>query len=365
MGLRSWMTPVFSKDDLDKVVEYAESHYGISYVIQITKKGTPFDPGDVWVAWSGDGSSSLEDLEPLHCREKTLLLDNLLNEFPKWHQGKKGPEKYGKLIRIENEEPDWALVVRDDLGHSDSDSKGNGDGQEKVSRGDIYNVVTSDKLRGFGDSIWEMIAGWIGGSMYSVEESDILYIDFKDINGICFQVRLNEEYGDIDLQVQDPDNPTESELQPLGRLPFETVVGYLEALPKTFIYRIREAQLDEGPAFLETKGVEDKAGIVMSKKLMEQYGIILERCRGWLKSSSLGVEHGLDVLRILFTDVDGQDYQVVLNEEVGDVYCVPPDEKTWPYEPEFIYTVPSDSVFDYLKSLPVTFLHLVKGFQGK
>jgi len=84
MGLRSWLTPVYSESDYQKVIEFAEYfNYGVNYVIQITKRGNhTWELGDVLIAWSGDGYSSIHGLKPSYCRKNTILLDDFLDFFP-------------------------------------------------------------------------------------------------------------------------------------------------------------------------------------------------------------------------------------------------------------------------------------------
>jgi hypothetical protein len=116
MGLRSWLTPVYSEPDFKKVIKFIEKYNdGVWYVIQITKKGKhPYKLGDVLIAWSGDGSSSKYGLKPNISYAKTYLLDSFIDYYPNWHSGKVGPQKYGKYIRKE-ESPDWSIVIKPQL----------------------------------------------------------------------------------------------------------------------------------------------------------------------------------------------------------------------------------------------------------
>lgn len=106
MGLRSWLTPITEIDQWTEVhASIDENPYanGIHYVIKIEKTGTPFPLGSVVIAWSGDGSSSVEKLRPLECKMNTWLLDNLLEDFPEWHTEPGGPQKFGTALTTEDE----------------------------------------------------------------------------------------------------------------------------------------------------------------------------------------------------------------------------------------------------------------------
>lgn len=113
MGLRSWLTPVYSESDYKKVVEYAERfYYGVEYVIQITKEGKhPWDVGDVIVAWSGDGSDSIFGLMLHYISSTSMSLEYFLERYPNWHFGKLGPQKYGNYIEKE-QIPNWSIVIK-------------------------------------------------------------------------------------------------------------------------------------------------------------------------------------------------------------------------------------------------------------
>ena len=80
MGLRSWYTPVYTYETFKKVVKSIKSNpyaYGIHFILKLNKDASPFKAKGLLVAWSGDGSSSLEHLKPLESRAETCLLDNL------------------------------------------------------------------------------------------------------------------------------------------------------------------------------------------------------------------------------------------------------------------------------------------------
>lgn len=108
MGLRSWLTPVTTKkewDEVNKSIDENPYANGLHYVLKITdhENKTPFEEGDIIVAWSGDGSSSVDELKPVNCRNKTWLLDNLLDEYPEFHDEPGGPGKYGTFFTSEKE----------------------------------------------------------------------------------------------------------------------------------------------------------------------------------------------------------------------------------------------------------------------
>lgn len=145
MGHRSWLTPVYSELDYKKVIDWVEkySSYGVSYVIQINKEGKiPFKNGDVLIAWSGGGSWEINGLKPSYCRKNTILLDNFLDDFPSWHSGKKGPGKYGNLLKNKNESPDWSLITIDeDL--TETDEFWFEDFQFNIEIKSVYSIPTS------------------------------------------------------------------------------------------------------------------------------------------------------------------------------------------------------------------------------
>lgn len=101
MGLRSWLTPVDSYSEFETVYESILENpgaNGIHYVLQLESDKVAFPPGTVIVAWSGDGSSTVEQLRPEQCLERTWLLDNWLEHFPEYHDEPGGPTKYGTML---------------------------------------------------------------------------------------------------------------------------------------------------------------------------------------------------------------------------------------------------------------------------
>ena len=106
MGLRSWLSPMTKKEEwavVEKSIEENPYANGIHYVLKIEKEGTPFPVGSVVVAWSADGSSSVNELRPVECQENTWLLDNVLDAFPEFHDEPGGPGKYGTFLENEEE----------------------------------------------------------------------------------------------------------------------------------------------------------------------------------------------------------------------------------------------------------------------
>ena len=86
MGLRSWYTPVYTYETFKKVVKSIKNNpyaYGIHFILKLYKDASPFKAKGLLIAWSGDGSSSLEHLKPLESRAETCLLDNLSSKFIK------------------------------------------------------------------------------------------------------------------------------------------------------------------------------------------------------------------------------------------------------------------------------------------
>lgn len=107
MGLRSWLTPVRSKKEWVKVSKSIDENpyaNGIHYVLKIEKEGTPFDIGDVVVAWSGDGNYSLRELKPKRLQRESYFLDSFLQELcPEYHDEPGGPGKYGTFFTSDKE----------------------------------------------------------------------------------------------------------------------------------------------------------------------------------------------------------------------------------------------------------------------
>ena len=89
MGHRAWLTLVYNEKDIKHVIETDETAdfcYGVSYVIQITKSGSPFKTGVIVIGWSGDGSDTVEALKSKQLILSTYLLDGFLLDFPDWHK---------------------------------------------------------------------------------------------------------------------------------------------------------------------------------------------------------------------------------------------------------------------------------------
>jgi len=106
MGLRSWLSPIATKQQwltASESIEKGTHSNGIHYVIRLEKDIPHFRAGELVVAWSGDGSSSVECLKPKAVRDRTWLLDNYLEEFPDWHSEPGGPNKFGKAMKSEQE----------------------------------------------------------------------------------------------------------------------------------------------------------------------------------------------------------------------------------------------------------------------
>ena len=86
MGLRSWVTPAYSYTIFNQLVKNINKNpisYGINFIIKLKKDFEPFEKGQVLIAWSGDGNSSLDFLKPKISRNYTQLLDNLNAKFHK------------------------------------------------------------------------------------------------------------------------------------------------------------------------------------------------------------------------------------------------------------------------------------------
>jgi hypothetical protein len=104
MGLRSWLTPVSNKKEwleVKKSIEDNPAANGIHYVLRVTDKNnrTPFKEGDVVVAWSGDGNSSLNDLKPKRLQRESYFLDSFIDDIcPEFHDEPGGPGKYGTFL---------------------------------------------------------------------------------------------------------------------------------------------------------------------------------------------------------------------------------------------------------------------------
>ncbi len=104
MGHRSWLTEVNNVDDCKEVYNSILDNkfgYGVAYAILI-EKDCMFKVGSVVMAWSADGNASIDELSPPKYINRTVLLDDYLEEYPEWHQEPKGPENFGKMLEVEN-----------------------------------------------------------------------------------------------------------------------------------------------------------------------------------------------------------------------------------------------------------------------
>lgn len=100
MGLRSWLTKAEDVTEyvaLQAQIRHNPIGYGVVYVISITEE-CPLE-GGIWVAWSGDGRSSLTEFMWPHFVERTRLLDNLTEECPDFNDD---PAKYGRFLEEED-----------------------------------------------------------------------------------------------------------------------------------------------------------------------------------------------------------------------------------------------------------------------
>ena len=100
MGLRSWFTKVERPGEwvlLKKAICINPIANRVSYIIDIGED-TPGLLKGIWVAWSGDGNSSLIDYMPDMFIDRTLYLDAVLGQFPAFHYGN-GPKDYGKYLK--------------------------------------------------------------------------------------------------------------------------------------------------------------------------------------------------------------------------------------------------------------------------
>jgi len=98
MGLRSYFTLVNNYSeltDLINTIPKIETAYGINYVLKLNKDFKPFKYGDVLVAWSSDGSSSVYELENTY-RQNTIILERVHKIF------RINPEAVGKIIDCED-----------------------------------------------------------------------------------------------------------------------------------------------------------------------------------------------------------------------------------------------------------------------
>ena len=143
MGLRSWLTRIEGPGDWDffkKAIRINPLGYGVSYVIDLAADIPLLDKG-IWVAWSGDRKVSLSSYMPGVFIEKTVLLDNLHDEFPAYEL--KGPESFGKFLEHDEIEKlleeRWVEVWPGGLfwpeGGESSPQECQGDGCPNVSNG--------------------------------------------------------------------------------------------------------------------------------------------------------------------------------------------------------------------------------------
>lgn len=106
MGLRSWLTPVRTYEEFEQVLQSIEDNpyaNGVHYVVLLESDELPFEPGLVVVAWSGDGSGSLQPLQPAEAQAGSWFLDNFIEECPEWHTEPGGPAKFGSILTTPEE----------------------------------------------------------------------------------------------------------------------------------------------------------------------------------------------------------------------------------------------------------------------
>jgi len=100
MGLRSWLTLVNDEKERSLLIQSINSNpiaYGAIYEIQLAERidEASMEAG-IWIAWSGDCSSSLTENMPEQFHDQTRLLDNILDVEP----GFRIPSDYGEVTPL-------------------------------------------------------------------------------------------------------------------------------------------------------------------------------------------------------------------------------------------------------------------------
>jgi len=116
MGLRSWLTKVDDVWDyvsLCAQVRHNPLAFGIFCRIKITEE-CPLERG-VWVAWSGDGQSSLCEFMSPYFESRTRILDNVVDDCPDYNAD---PSQYGQFAESEGDVIRW-LVQQEGCGDED------------------------------------------------------------------------------------------------------------------------------------------------------------------------------------------------------------------------------------------------------
>ena len=166
MGLRSWLTKV------DEVSEYVSlcsqiRHNpianGVVYVIHITAD-CPAERG-VWVAWSGDGRSSLCEFMSPYFAGRTLILDNLLDECPGYNDD---PSQYGHFLASEADVIS-VLIQQEGSGDEDICSKMK---EEMSFSGECHAELSKHERFREYEKRQDELLHWLAEEMARFEEAD-------------------------------------------------------------------------------------------------------------------------------------------------------------------------------------------------
>ena len=167
MGLRSWLTRVDEVSDylgLCSQIRHNPLAYGVVYVINITKKKGPRERG-VWVAWSGDTASSVSEVMSPYFADRTLLLDNFLDECQDYNDN---PSQYGTFPASEADVIGW-LTRNEGCGDEDICTKL----KEEISFGnECYTELSKfEKFREY-EKRWEDVFQGLEEVMLEIEETE-------------------------------------------------------------------------------------------------------------------------------------------------------------------------------------------------
>ena len=162
MGLRSWLTPLSESGDwtfFKKAIHINPYSFGIHYVIEVTKEIPIINKG-IWVAWSGDCASSLTKYMPGHFVDSTILVDNLLDCFPAWHEDP-GPEQFGTFLAVRGriEKRLSSLLEKTGKDNAEVGGKGKPPGGKKTNAGSVGKALIKAEKKAKAEKVLAMFAG--------------------------------------------------------------------------------------------------------------------------------------------------------------------------------------------------------------
>lgn len=168
MGLRSWLTRVEEVSDylaLRSQIRHNPLANGLVYVINITND-CPLRTG-VWVAWSGDTTSSLMEFMSPYFAERTWILDNLSDECPDYNDD---PSQFGAFL------PSDADVIKcliQEVGEGDEEVCTKIKEEMSVANECYSELRKHERFRGYESRMDELLQG-LEEDFGEIEETDLL-----------------------------------------------------------------------------------------------------------------------------------------------------------------------------------------------